>query len=204
MPLTSKGEDILASMKKEYGVQKGEQIFYASKNAGTISGVDSSELDCALDTMAVQIGSLGEAAAGIVKKMDEKARRAAAENKWKPGDKLKDGGKVVSVSGDKVRVWYKGWKPNEWTEVHYKTLNKDEGRFGSLGEAAAGIVKKMDAKARGDAYKLSFKVKWEARGKSGTVSVMAEGPKEALHEAQKELEKQGYKDYELYMSASYE
>ena len=43
MPLTSKGEKILAAMKKEYGEEKGESVFYASKNAGKISGVDSAD-----------------------------------------------------------------------------------------------------------------------------------------------------------------
>jgi len=32
-------------MKKAYGEEKGEQIFYASKNKGTISGVDSKSKD---------------------------------------------------------------------------------------------------------------------------------------------------------------
>lgn len=41
MPLSSKGEKILSSMKSEYGSKKGEQVFYASKNAGRISGIDS-------------------------------------------------------------------------------------------------------------------------------------------------------------------
>ena len=40
-PLTDKGKEILASMKKEYGDEQGEKIFYASKNAGKITGVDS-------------------------------------------------------------------------------------------------------------------------------------------------------------------
>lgn len=41
MPLTGKGEKILESMKEEYGAKKGEEVFYASKNARRISGVDS-------------------------------------------------------------------------------------------------------------------------------------------------------------------
>jgi hypothetical protein len=41
MPLTAKGTEIESSMKKEYGAKKGEEVFYASKNKGTISGVDS-------------------------------------------------------------------------------------------------------------------------------------------------------------------
>lgn len=40
MPLTPKGSKIMANMKKEYGDKKGESVFYASRNKGTISGVD--------------------------------------------------------------------------------------------------------------------------------------------------------------------
>lgn len=40
MPLTSKGREIMSSMKGEYGEKRGESIFYASKNAGRIKGVD--------------------------------------------------------------------------------------------------------------------------------------------------------------------
>jgi len=38
MPLTVKGRKILRSMKKTYGAEKGEQVFYASQNKGTITG----------------------------------------------------------------------------------------------------------------------------------------------------------------------
>ena len=41
MPLTAKGEEILAAMRKQYGGKKGESVFYASRNKGTIKGVDS-------------------------------------------------------------------------------------------------------------------------------------------------------------------
>jgi hypothetical protein len=40
MPLTAKGQKILSGMKEQYGPEKGEQVFYASKNAGKITGVD--------------------------------------------------------------------------------------------------------------------------------------------------------------------
>ena len=39
MPLTKKGQKIMAAMKKEYGPVTGERHFYASENAGTIRGV---------------------------------------------------------------------------------------------------------------------------------------------------------------------
>jgi hypothetical protein len=39
-PLTPKGEEIMESMKEQYGPEKGERVFYASKNKGNIGGVD--------------------------------------------------------------------------------------------------------------------------------------------------------------------
>lgn len=40
MPLTKKGNEIMSAMKSQYGDKKGESVFYASRNKGTISGVD--------------------------------------------------------------------------------------------------------------------------------------------------------------------
>ena len=40
MPLTKKGSKIKKSMEKTYGKKKGEQVFYASKNKGTIKKVE--------------------------------------------------------------------------------------------------------------------------------------------------------------------
>jgi hypothetical protein len=39
MPLTAKGKEIMANMKKEYGAKKAKAVFYASANKGTIKGV---------------------------------------------------------------------------------------------------------------------------------------------------------------------
>lgn len=39
MPETKKGAKIKAAMVKEYGQEKGTQVFYASANKGTITGV---------------------------------------------------------------------------------------------------------------------------------------------------------------------
>ena len=40
MPLTEKGKKIKAAMKRQYGAEKGEDVFWASKQKGTITGVD--------------------------------------------------------------------------------------------------------------------------------------------------------------------
>lgn len=39
MPMTKKGSRILRAMQKEYGPKKGKQVFYASENKGSITGV---------------------------------------------------------------------------------------------------------------------------------------------------------------------
>jgi hypothetical protein len=43
MPLTPKGEKIKRKMKKTYGKEKAERVFYASKNKGKIKGVDKAK-----------------------------------------------------------------------------------------------------------------------------------------------------------------
>jgi uncharacterized protein len=48
MPLTAKGEKILAAMIEQYGEEEGKKIFYASKNAGTITGVDTAMMNDSL------------------------------------------------------------------------------------------------------------------------------------------------------------
>ena len=45
MPLTAKGKQILASMKKQYGDEKGEEVFYASEKAGTITSTHRKKLE---------------------------------------------------------------------------------------------------------------------------------------------------------------
>jgi len=39
MPLNKKGKKIKKTMEKEYGKKKGEKIFYASENKGTIKNI---------------------------------------------------------------------------------------------------------------------------------------------------------------------
>lgn len=44
MPLTAKGAAILGSMEKIYGPEKGKSVFYASRNAKKITGVDAADM----------------------------------------------------------------------------------------------------------------------------------------------------------------
>lgn len=39
MPLTKKGQKIKKAMEKEYGKEKGKEVFYASEKKGKIKGV---------------------------------------------------------------------------------------------------------------------------------------------------------------------
>jgi hypothetical protein len=43
MPLTEKGKRIMRQMIVKYGEKKGREVFYRSKNAGTITGVEREE-----------------------------------------------------------------------------------------------------------------------------------------------------------------
>ena len=45
MPLTEKGEKIKSAMEKTYGPEKGEQVFYASKQKKSITGVDRKDAE---------------------------------------------------------------------------------------------------------------------------------------------------------------
>jgi hypothetical protein len=39
MPLTAKGKKVKAAMQKQYGKEKGERVFYATENKGTLKGI---------------------------------------------------------------------------------------------------------------------------------------------------------------------
>lgn len=89
MPLTDKGEKIMGAMQKEYGAKEGESVFYASKNAGRISGVDSniraddngdtyvSKLDAGL----AKLDALGKRLDGLERR-DAQARLDVDESYW--------------------------------------------------------------------------------------------------------------------------
>ncbi len=60
MPLTSKGKKIEGAMEKEYGAKKGEQVFYASKNKGTIKGVEGKKKHIAKKMKSVRFKHQGK------------------------------------------------------------------------------------------------------------------------------------------------
>ena len=39
VPLTTKGKKVKQAMQKQYGKDRGERVFYAAENKGTLKGV---------------------------------------------------------------------------------------------------------------------------------------------------------------------
>jgi len=72
MPLTKKGKEIMKSMQKQYGKKKAEKIFYASKNAGKITGVEKK-----MKTKKASLGLLIGSQADKVMRKSKGARKAA-------------------------------------------------------------------------------------------------------------------------------
>jgi len=58
MPLTDKGNKIMKNMKEQYGEDKAKEVFYASKNKGTIKGVEKKAAYIELLTPAERAGAM--------------------------------------------------------------------------------------------------------------------------------------------------
>ena len=78
MPLTAKGETIKAAMEKQYGSEKGEEVFYRSKNAGTISGVDAA-MPVSAEPVVMMGSVTATAPSGLTTGIRDLARRAGAQ-----------------------------------------------------------------------------------------------------------------------------
>lgn len=150
MPLTAKGNEILAAMKKEYGDKKGEEVFYASKNAGKITGVDSDERadagyeiwedpELKDEKYRFFVVNKGTKLPAITKSF---ASREEAERKKKElesrGDGLPPDSDVnpinLGIDCDAVQT----------------KLDSMAEQINSLGSRAAGILKRMDAEKYGE------------------------------------------------------
>ena len=61
MPLTAKGDKIKREMEKEYGTEKGKEVFYAAQNKGTIKGTHKagSAMDKFAEGFMEHMGMLG-------------------------------------------------------------------------------------------------------------------------------------------------
>jgi hypothetical protein len=106
MPLTEKGEKIKGAMVKKYGPEKGEQVFYASKNKGTITGVDDERIPLeegkSKETVSrntnklIEKGHNPEAAAGIAQRQASKSKDDDAQHMGFSGSEAEPIKKLVS------------------------------------------------------------------------------------------------------------
>ncbi len=97
MPLTTKGKSIKSAMTKKYGEKKGEQVFYASANAGKISGVEKK----------AKGGSVGKAGKSPKPKAKSKSRVNEAGNYTKPTMRKR--------LFEKIKAGSKGGNPGQWS-----------------------------------------------------------------------------------------
>ena len=100
MPLTSKGKDIMQSMKRTYGGRKGEQVFYATRNAGKIEGVEKEQ-------ELKKGGRVRKASKSAKSKTQSKSRVNEAGNYTKPTMRKR--------LFNQIKAGSKGGKPGQWS-----------------------------------------------------------------------------------------
>jgi hypothetical protein len=103
MPLTEKGERILAKMIEQYGEEEGKKIFYASRNAGTITGVDSMQVRDSL-TLEFDDAAFERNSEGKLRFMDGGYLRAKPRIA-RTGIQIYAGKECGDASMEKVRVY---------------------------------------------------------------------------------------------------
>lgn len=100
MPLTSKGNEIMSALTKEYGADKGKQVFYAGKNSGKFTGVDENQTaEEKTDEVACRVDAMGERLKALV--FDQPAQNVkdyAADDLNKLADVMTSGFPAPSVN----------------------------------------------------------------------------------------------------------
>ncbi len=86
MPLNKKGKKIMSAMKEQYGKERGEEVFYATKNKGKIKGVEKAAMGKAVRPRAAQFGR------------DMGISTAEAKGLINEGRRRKDGGSATLKS----------------------------------------------------------------------------------------------------------
>jgi hypothetical protein len=110
MPLTKKGSEIKAAMKKQYGEKKGEDIFYASANKGTVKGVAKGQ-------KLAKGGSARKAGKSAKPKAKSKSRVNEAGNYTKPA--------LRKRLFEKIKAGSKGGKPGQWSARKAQMLARE-------------------------------------------------------------------------------
>ena len=97
MPLTDKGKKIMQTMKRTYGGKKGEEVFYATANAGKITGVEEK----------AKGGRIRKAGKSSRPKKKSKSRVNEAGNYTKPGMRKR--------LFNRIKAGGKGGRPGQWS-----------------------------------------------------------------------------------------
>lgn len=100
MPLTTKGAKIKSAMQKQYGKKRGEDVFYASANKGTIKNV-------AKGKKLATGGAVGKNSKSAGGKTKSKSRVNEAGNYTKPG--------LRERLFKKIKESSKGGNPGQWS-----------------------------------------------------------------------------------------
>ena len=100
MPLTTKGKKIMSSMKRTYGGKRGEQVFYATANAGKIEGVEKRQ-------KAATGKRIAKAGKPSKSKAKSKSRVNEAGNYTKPA--------LRKRLFEQIKAGGKGGKPGQWS-----------------------------------------------------------------------------------------
>lgn len=127
MPLTGKGTEILKSMEKTYGKENAERVLYASKNKGTITGIDSIADDC--QAVADQVESLN-------RRMDAMDARAAAD--------------ATGPGAADVEQAAFGWNMKAKTSEQLRELEQEHATGLGLVSKAIHAAAKRELTSRGD------------------------------------------------------
>lgn len=100
MPLTSKGKEVMKSMKRTYGGKRGEQVFYASANAGKLKGVEKEQ-------ELKKGGRVRKTSKSTKPKAKSKSRVNEAGNYTKPT--------LRKRLFEQIKAGGKGGKPGQWS-----------------------------------------------------------------------------------------
>jgi len=100
MPLTTKGSKIKSAMTKKYGEKKGEQVFYASANKGTIKGVEKKQ-------ELKKGGAVRKTSSKAKSKAKSKSRVNEAGNYTKPA--------LRKRLFEKIKAGTRGGKAGQWS-----------------------------------------------------------------------------------------
>lgn len=141
----------MKSMVKQYGTKRGEQVFYASKNKGTIEGVEENKKMSYLDKIASQLEE--RAAAKVVNPQDERDRTVTGGRTGQTtGTKrlMKGGSKQASASAaERVKTHTAGPK-GKLPEAIVYAFNRWATHLAEAGRELGGIAKPYEGKKTSD------------------------------------------------------